>query len=164
MSERPLEFAGTRTLAPDAQAIEHERMDVDVQIQRRAETLDDGHGTTATSLGPRLPRPAPQRAQHRSHEDARRPRGTTCDPTRARSAAGAAGSRPTAEPALPERPDDRPGAPRARPCGDRRNSNTRRAPYTRTARADRHGTTRSKSARTRLRDVHSAGTLETPPR
>jgi hypothetical protein len=50
--------------------VEHERMDVDVQIQRRAETLDDGHGPTATSIGPRLPRPAPQRAQHRAHEDA----------------------------------------------------------------------------------------------
>jgi hypothetical protein len=42
-------------------------MDIDVQIQRGAETLNDRHGPAAASGYSRLPRAVPQRLDHMDH-------------------------------------------------------------------------------------------------
>lgn len=52
-------------------AVEHERMDVHIQIQRGAETLDDGHRSATAVARARLPRAASEEPEHRPDEDAR---------------------------------------------------------------------------------------------
>lgn len=55
----------------DVDAIEHEGMEMDVQIQRGAEALNDHHGSAASTGYACLARQAPQKPEHRPHEDAR---------------------------------------------------------------------------------------------
>jgi hypothetical protein len=55
----------------DIHAVEHERVDVHIQIQRRAEALDDRHGPAAAPGGTRPPRATPQEREYGPDEDAR---------------------------------------------------------------------------------------------
>ena len=55
----------------DIDAVEHERMHVDVQIQGSAEALNDRHGPAASTGYAGLPHAAPKKPEHRPHENAR---------------------------------------------------------------------------------------------
>ena len=55
----------------DRDAVEHERMDVDIQIQGSAETLNDRYGPAASTGHVGLAGSAPKRPEHRPHEDTR---------------------------------------------------------------------------------------------
>lgn len=90
--------------------VEHERVDVHVEIERRAEALDDGdsaatpirHAVAARAAGPCADRQP-------------RPRGTGRDPRPADNECGEADSGPIAAP-RPAGTRGRPGARPARPC------------------------------------------------
>jgi hypothetical protein len=51
-------------------AIQHQRMDVHVQVQRAAEPLNDGHGTAAAAHHTGVPGPTTQKAEHHPERDA----------------------------------------------------------------------------------------------
>ena len=54
-------------------AVEHQRVDVDVEVQRPAEPLDDRHGAATRSLETRGARVVPQLAEHGAEEHGAHP-------------------------------------------------------------------------------------------
>ena len=111
-----IQGAGT---VPREDAVQHERVDVDVQIEGSPEPLDHGHRAPTTIRDAAVAR---ERAGSRARRGRtrRRPRDTGRDSTPAGTAGGTADSGPTAARAR-RGTRDRAGGRLARPSGGRRN-------------------------------------------